>query len=127
VYESDAAELSNVRADVSRALVALGVAPESELAATTLLMADELASNAITHACTPFTVAVTSTRRGVCVEVRDGSPAMPVELHRLDSNSGRRPGLALVRQFSAAWGADRDGDGKTVWSVIDRSRLAAAE
>jgi hypothetical protein len=129
VYESDAAELSNVRADVGRAIVALGVTPESELAATTLLMADELASSAITHACTPFTVAVVSTRRGVCVEVRDGSPAMPVEPHRLDSNSGRRPGLglALVRQFSAAWGADRDGDGKTVWSVIDRSRLAPAE
>ncbi|MEN3301835.1 MAG: hypothetical protein V7633_3893 [Pseudonocardia sp.] len=122
VYEPDAAELSNVRADVGRAIVALGVTPESELAATTLLMVDELASNAIIHACTPFSVSVMSTRRGVCVEVRDGSPAMAVEVDRVDSNSGRRPGLglALVRQFSAAWGVDRDGDGKTVWSVIRR-------
>jgi anti-sigma regulatory factor (Ser/Thr protein kinase) len=122
VYESDVAELSNVRADVSRALVDLGVTPDCGLAATTLLLAHELASNAITHARTPFTVAVVSTRVGVCLEVRDGSPAMPMELDRLDSSSGRRTGLGLVlvRQFSAAWGVDRENGGKTVWTMIHR-------
>jgi hypothetical protein len=117
MYEPDVAEFSNVRADVRRALVDLGVTPESRLVATTVLLANELASNAITHARTPFTVALVSTHFGVRIEAGDGSPAMPMEPECLDS-SGRRPGLTLVRQFSSAWGVDRDSDGKTVWSVI---------
>jgi anti-sigma regulatory factor (Ser/Thr protein kinase) len=82
------------------------------------LAVSEVASNAILHARTPFTVRVLVDPDRVRVEVTDEDPHMPVRQdYSADSVTGR--GLAIVEELSDRWGADgHDGD-KTVWFEID--------
>ena len=57
------------------------------------LVASELATNALSHAGTPFTVTITASGDDVVLEVRDGAPSTPVPA----SPSGRRSTSASRR------------------------------
>ena len=93
---------------------------EEIVADNVALMVSELASNAVLHARTAYSV--TATRHGDLVrgEVRDGSSLMPhVRQYGLDAPTGR--GLRIVDALATRWGVlpGVDGEGKTVWFEVD--------
>ena len=83
------------------------------------LVASELATNALSHAGTPFTVTITASGEDVVLEVRDGAPSRPHRVHAaVDEPVGR--GLAIVDVVSRDWGVVIDaGAGKSVWASFD--------
>jgi len=85
------------------------------------LVASELATNAIVHARTVFTVALEGRRDSVLLSVRDGSPIAPLPSPGIPnpmSRSGR--GLLLVNRMSQAWGVTDHGQAaKSVWASFE--------
>jgi anti-sigma regulatory factor (Ser/Thr protein kinase) len=81
------------------------------------LVVSELATNAVIHAGTPFSVAVRCDGSAVRLSVHDRSSLQPV---MRDGNplaaSGR--GLRLVAMISQSWGVEYRPDGKTVWAEL---------
>jgi hypothetical protein len=76
----------------------------------------ELAANAVMHARSSFTVAVSSRRGGVRIAVRDTSTCPPALRDAGLGFSGR--GLRLVTAIAARWGTDLLVDGKVVWAEL---------
>lgn len=111
-----AGDVRSARRFVSDAFVALGLPGEVHHAA---LATSELASNAVTHASSPFTVRVIGDLAAVRVEVEDDSPAVPrSRTPTPDEPTGR--GLQIVGQCSQRWGITPAAGGKVVWFEIDR-------
>jgi anti-sigma regulatory factor (Ser/Thr protein kinase) len=81
------------------------------------LLVTELATNAVVHARSSFSVVARAEDARVRLSVRDGSPVGPT---LRDGGpmavSGR--GLRLVAALSTDWGVDVTGDGKTVWAEL---------
>ena len=92
------------------------------------LVVSELATNAMVHAQTPFTVILWAVDDTVFLEVLDGEQAGPtLRAARGLDTSGR--GVAIVHALSRNWGVDaRASGGKSVWAQFDcasgRSRPA---
>jgi anti-sigma regulatory factor (Ser/Thr protein kinase) len=81
------------------------------------LVVSELATNAVIHAGTPFSVAVRSDGSAVRISVQDSSSMQPVV--REDNPvalTGR--GLRLIAMVSRTWGVEYGRDGKTVWAEL---------
>lgn len=88
---------------------------EVEWQATQLL--SELATNAVLHAGTDFTVSVDVLEDALRVQVRDASRRSPrARRYGLGATTGR--GLGLVEALAQDWGVEVDGSGKTVWCVV---------
>lgn len=86
------------------------------------LVVSELASNALTHARTPFTVTLAAGEQSLLVKVRDGSPRHPVIVDATPLDSAGR-GVTLVALLSRDWGVTAHADGgKTVWAAFDTYR-----
>lgn len=83
------------------------------------LAASELATNALRHAGTPFTVTISGFADAVVLAVRDGSAVMPIRVDaREDDIAGR--GMAIVEVVSRDWGVLVDPDvGKSVWAAFE--------
>jgi hypothetical protein len=82
-----------------------------------VLMVDELATNAITHAHTPFWVKASMGAGGLRVEVGDGNPLVPVVTEAAPhAESGR--GMQIVATLASRWGTKRCDRGKTVWFEV---------
>ena len=82
------------------------------------LVVSELATNAVAHAGTPFSVSLTAVVGTVFLEVRDGAGARPVLVgsHVLDE-AGR--GVAIVDVVSREWGVvAHSNTGKSVWAAF---------
>lgn len=80
-------------------------------------LANELATNAILHARTPFEVRMARDDDTCRIEVTDSNPRMPVlEPVPLDASSGH--GLMVMHRTALSWGVDRSPEGKTVWCVV---------
>ena len=78
------------------------------------LLTAELASNAVVHAKSDFTVAVSARQGVVRISVRDGSTALPMSRAvSAVALSGR--GLGLIATLARRWGTELIGDGKIVW------------
>jgi hypothetical protein len=83
-----------------------------------VLVASELATNAIIHAETPYRVAI-DTNDVIRIEVSDESPEPPP----VTSPPHQGLGLQIVDKLSAVWGAlPFNGYRKVVWAEISRSR-----
>lgn len=83
------------------------------------LVVSELATNAMAHAQTPFSVTLCAFDQTVVLEVSDASGAEPslVVARALDT-SGR--GVAIVQALSRDWGVlSRASGGKSVWAEFD--------
>jgi anti-sigma regulatory factor (Ser/Thr protein kinase) len=82
------------------------------------VMVSELATNALRHAETSFSVRVDQTPGSVRVEVADGGDGRPaVQSPAPSEPSGR--GLRIVESLSDAWGVTAaSGTGKTVWFTL---------
>jgi len=81
------------------------------------LVVSELATNAVVHAGSPFSVAIRTNGSSLRVSVRDASPVRPSLRHddRLAA-SGR--GLRLVDALAVDWGTEIAAEGKTVWAEL---------
>ncbi len=91
---------------------------------TCLQLISELATNAVIHARTEFTVEVGRDGHVLRVCVRDDSPAPPgVRRYSAESTTGRG---RMVESMSADWGVQPLGFGKTIWFEIDLSRRGTA-
>ena len=79
------------------------------------LVVTELATNAVRHARTLFTVAMTWDGRRLRIEVSDAHPVPPEPRGALppDATGGR--GLLLVEQLADRWGYEPHERGKTIW------------
>ena len=74
----------------------------------------EMATNAVLHAHTEFTIDVTRDGPTVRIQVRDLSAVLPRRRdYAIDATTGR--GVRLLESLSSRWGVDRDSAGKTVW------------
>ena len=85
------------------------------------LVVSELAANAVLHARSDFTVAVSSRGDRVRIAVSDSSSAGPVlqSSVAMTATSGR--GVALVAALAQDWGCDANGhNGKIVWAEFRR-------
>ncbi len=83
-----------------------------------VLAANELVTNAVTHAEGGVVVSLRLTSRDVVLEVGDhgaGEPEIPPAEKAL-GGSGR--GLIIVESLARSWGVRRDDDGKVVWARI---------
>jgi anti-sigma regulatory factor (Ser/Thr protein kinase) len=87
-----------------------------------VLLASELATNAVVHARSGFEVAVSTDVDRLRVEVSDADPGVPqVQWVPAGATSGR--GLLIVETMAAAWGVTTlDGGGKTVWFELPLHR-----
>lgn len=83
-----------------------------------LLVADELASNAIRHGETPrhCRLWLLDHGRGLRIEVADSGPGQP-RIITPDNDGGR--GLRLVDRLASRWGVRRHAASKTVWAEMD--------
>lgn len=112
-------------AAAARRLVVTSLAGcEPTVVADAELVTSELATNAILHAGTPFTVAVSSRSDGaVRVAVSDGSRGLPVVRPPTAAAAGGR-GLQIVDSLCRRWGVLPAGVpggpavGKTVWCEL---------
>jgi anti-sigma regulatory factor (Ser/Thr protein kinase) len=85
---------------------------------TAALLVSELATNAVQHAGTSFTVTVKVGRR-VRVEVVDHSPAPPLPRHvPVEADHGR--GLSIVAALASRWGTAPTAEGKVVWFELPK-------
>ena len=88
-----------------------------------LLLTSELATNAVRHAGTDFTVTVALEDGVLAVSVADRSPSPAVASSGMPSTgvrSGR--GLVLVSTYATEWGVDLTADGKVVWFTMVLTR-----
>ena len=82
-------------------------------------LVSELATNAVIHARTPFTVVVSPDADTVRVGVHDLSVVLPRRRgYGLDATTGR--GLRLVASMASDWGIEAEGEGKVVWFTVRR-------
>jgi anti-sigma regulatory factor (Ser/Thr protein kinase) len=90
------------------------------------LLVSELATNAVLHARSEFTVTMELFESYLRVEVSDGNSRPPVLAHvPHDAYSGR--GMALVDALSSSWGVDLHAEqGKTVWFEVALQPLASS-
>ncbi|RYU10713.1 ATP-binding protein [Nocardioides iriomotensis] len=113
VFAPEPESASKVRDFVAEHLVAHGLA---HLVEDAQLVGNELATNALVHAQTAFTVTLTSMDGVVLLVIRDGSGSLPVRSSPRATDVGGR-GLVLVEMLSHEWGASRDDSGsKSVWA-----------
>ena len=109
-YRGEPASVSAARHFVGGALAQ---APRTVRERATLLVS-ELASNAVRHARTPFSVTVLASGGRVRVEVEDSGAGHPIRRQpRPTEPTGR--GLLIVGEMSDQWGVDEHRQGKTVW------------
>lgn len=128
----DARSAHRARRMVQDALAGLGDELGGDLADTAVLLASELAENAVLHAGTEFEVAVTVDPDTLTVSVTDhGSGPLEVHLAQPRRRYGRAAthgrGLELMQRLATRWGTRHESDGRHVtWFAIDRDPQAAA-
>jgi anti-sigma regulatory factor (Ser/Thr protein kinase) len=81
------------------------------------LMVSELATNAVRHAQSPFSVRVERDGDRVRVAVTDRGTGRP-QARRPAPTDPRGRGLLIVQELSDEWGVDAKREGKTVWFVV---------
>lgn len=110
----EAASVPTARRFVRATLRALGLDGACEVAE---VLVSELATNAVLHARTEFTVEVEAEDERVQILVTDGSGVVPRQRsYGPESTTGR--GIGLVDALSTSWGVERAPVGKTVWFVV---------
>ena len=90
------------------------------------VVASELATNALLHARTDFTLGLVLDGDRLRLTLADGSTVQP-RMRRFDSTestTGR--GLRMVAELAQAWGVEKDGVGKAVWCEFGVASVPAA-
>jgi anti-sigma regulatory factor (Ser/Thr protein kinase) len=85
----------------------------------------ELASNAVLHAGSAFTVAVSQSTDGVRISVQDAIPMQPADWNRSPMTSPDH-GLGVVSAVASRWAVESLPDGKVVWAELPASPKQAS-
>jgi anti-sigma regulatory factor (Ser/Thr protein kinase) len=88
------------------------------------LLTSELATNAVLHADSSFSVRVRTTPNVVRVEIVNDEPELLLAIREPSEHGGR--GLRLVSDLSLDWGTESSRDEKVVWFEIPASTGADA-
>jgi anti-sigma regulatory factor (Ser/Thr protein kinase) len=81
------------------------------------IVVSELATNAVIHAQSDYTVDLSSDGAALRVSVRDASPVVPVLRHPAPTTTSGR-GLILVTSIARRWGTELVDDGKLIWAEL---------
>jgi hypothetical protein len=109
---------ADARRFVTDTLIAWGCAGLVDDAA---VITTELATNAVLHARTGFTVTIARRPDGaIRLSVRDAS-LLPPRLRHPSALDGSGRGLGLVAAIAVGWGTDVLADGKVVWAQLRSS------
>jgi anti-sigma regulatory factor (Ser/Thr protein kinase) len=92
---------------------------DDDLLADAQLVVSELATNAVIHANSPFSVSVRCEGSAVHVRVRDESPRLPVVREPGPAALFGR-GMRLIATVSSVWGVEPTDGGKVVWADLRR-------
>ncbi len=124
MYLSHPDSVRSARHFAREVLAESGVADErSELAE---LLVSELASNAVKHATTNFTLAIDVKDSTIRIEVSDTGSGQPtLKRPKPDQPNGR--GLLIVDNMADDWGTSVDGSTKTVWCILSTRQPANSE
>jgi hypothetical protein len=87
-------------------------------AADAALVVAELASNAVVHARTGFTLTVSWRGSAVRIAVRDAAPLTSAALRAGALPAAPLHGLGAIAALAAAWGADPGAESKTIWAEL---------
>ena len=82
-----------------------------------VLMVSELATNAVVHTTSPFTIGIDQCDHEVRISVTDEGAGTPRLRHAAASDTDGR-GLSIVDAFAVEWGVDQRPDSKTVWFTV---------
>ena len=113
-FPCDSRCLSECRRFVQETLSSWGLAYFADDA---MIVASELATNAVLHAQTEFTVRLTWQDGALRVSVRDENQTMPVRGNPSPTTVTGR-GLLLVDAICRRWGIDVERGGKSVWAEL---------
>jgi hypothetical protein len=106
--------VATVRGFVREALTAWGL---EHLVGDATLITSELATNAVTHASSPFRASLVREGDVVRVSVEDGSSTWPRVQHALPGDQDGR-GMAIVAILSRRTGCDSTVGGKIAWAEL---------
>lgn len=115
-WAGDLQHVAEARRFVTGHLIQHGLTSEVDAVG---LVISEMATNAVTHAGTPFTVTLGRSDETLNLSVRDLSferPACPPAGRVLDE---RGRGLAMIAALSSTWGSTPLNDGKLVWATFN--------
>lgn len=84
-----------------------------------VLITSELATNAVVHARSAFTVTTTLSRGEVQVQVTDSRGETPI-MRQPDDTELHGRGLMIVNHLADRWGVDVRTEGTTVWFALVR-------
>ncbi len=110
------ASVAAARQFITDTLVAEGVTNVLDEAR---LLVSELATNAVLHAATDFSVSVHIGAGRVYVEVRDGDPEGLAPIEPLAALPVSGQGLRIVGRLAGSWGSRVEDHGKVVWFSVD--------
>ncbi len=82
-----------------------------------VLLVSELATNAVVHTGSAFTVRIVLDSTLVRIEVTDSGAGAPTVRHPEPVSTNGR-GLLIVQELAASWGVERSEDEKTVWFTL---------
>lgn len=82
-----------------------------------LIVVEEMVTNVVDHARTPFDLVVRLDRTVLHIAVHDCCP-QPIRIQALDLERLRGRGLLMIAGIAARWGSDTDATGKTVWADL---------
>jgi anti-sigma regulatory factor (Ser/Thr protein kinase) len=94
-----------------------GFGPSSELLEDTIVVVDELVTNAVIHAATPILVVLEYSPDRCHCSVTDKCVEGPLP-RLVERADGTGRGLRLVRAIATEWGIERSAAGTTVWAEI---------
>lgn len=88
-----------------------------DLSEAIVLVVSELATNAVRHARSPFSVMARSDDRVIRIAVRDHSATMP-QVQDVAPLQGSGMGLRMVAAVAGRWGVEVTAGGKSVWAQV---------
>jgi hypothetical protein len=91
---------------------------DEELVNEAILVLSELASNAVIHAGSPFTIRVQSRDSLLRIAVRDQCPPLATANGARGLRVRAPHGLAVIQALSTQWGVEDTADGKIVWAEL---------
>ncbi|MET7690795.1 ATP-binding protein [Streptomyces sp. NPDC005483] len=112
-YDPRPSAVREARAEVRKQLEGWGLTERDDLVDTAELLVSELATNALLHSTSRFTLTLSAAHGVLRCEIADSDRGTPQVLDAGVEESGR--GMFLVAALALRWGCHQDGAGKTVW------------
>jgi anti-sigma regulatory factor (Ser/Thr protein kinase) len=122
-WPPDARHVADARNFVGQHLYENGLSRRADVVR---LVVSELATNAVLHAVTPFTVTLELGKGSLLLAVRDRSQASLFGPVAQPVTRPRGRGLSIVEALSSSWGVTAQADGKSVWALFALSGLDEA-